>query len=332
MRKVALLAFILITGNCCYAQIPILTATSNMVAGDFYIAYATDTFNPGAAGAALTWNFDTLHNYGPDTTFEADCSASPYCGDFPGTTVYQRYSGGTESAYFNTSATALSFVGEYEAPVPIDYTNYEDELRYPFSYDSSFIDTFESVFISAGYTYHRYGSVTVRADAYGTLVLPTGTYNALRVKSTENFNDSTIYLGAPLVYSYYSLSYTWYTPRTHIELLNIVRSYRDAALISISTYFTQPDATAVAQVPATGTAVSVFPNPAAEQVSIRSDVVFEAGSWVDIYAMNGAHAGKYPLSGNNTIIPVAQLAPGLYECRISRPGYGIEVKKLVVAR
>ena len=174
---------LLLTVTAAHAQIPVLTSTSNPAIGDFYIAYTTDTFAPGPGGAALTWNFDTLNQYGTDTDHVAACSASPHCSDFPGTGIYiyDSQNPGT-STYFTTSATAVSLVGAYNS-VPIPYDNYEDQLRFPCSYDSVFTDTFSANLTTGGYTYRRTGTVTVRADAYGTLILPTATYTNPSVMS-----------------------------------------------------------------------------------------------------------------------------------------------------
>jgi len=78
--------------------------------------------------------------------------------------------------------------------------------------------------------------------------------------------------------------------------------------------------------------ISLFPNPTTESFTINSDCPFQNGSQVEIYDLTGRLINKYPLSGNNTSIPVNNLQPGMYECRIYNPGHGIETRKLAVMR
>jgi hypothetical protein len=312
------------------AQIPVLTSSSNPVIGDRFPFYFTDTFNPGAAGTAMTWNFNTLHQYGSDTLVFTSCASTVHCSDFPGATISGYVvSSPTTPNYYNISATALSNLGGYST-VPIYYSNYQDISRYPFTYGDSYIDTFSSIFTSSGYTYHRVGTITVTADAYGTLVLPYGTFlNVLRIKTTELFDDTTM-ITPPTIWHYRTDIYTWYAPDYHMELLNQYTQYRNSTVTSKYSYYSIQNPTSVNELSAQKTQVQLYPIPANDKCVLKCNAGFERGAYVDLMGIDGRVVGKYALQGTETVIPIALLSAGLYTCRIYNGG--LQLEKLVIAR
>ena len=77
--------------------------------------------------------------------------------------------------------------------------------------------------------------------------------------------------------------------------------------------------------------IITYPNPATSDYVIQSVAGFPPASSAMLYDLAGRFIGSYPLSGNRTIIPVAALTPGTYQCRIIA-GKNVIVKKLVVMR
>ena len=315
------------------AQAPILTSSSNPIVNDWHVNRYVDTFDVGFAGSALTWNLDTLHTTGSDTTFFSECSVSPHCAKFPGTTVYVHNSSDTDGTYLNTSPTALSYLGSY-SDTEVVYSNHEDQLRYPFTFSNMFTDTFSSIFTTkTGYTYLRRGRIQVKGDAWGTLILPSGTYaNTLRVWSIEDYDDSVMGPASPYVWHYNSETFTWYLPDQHTELLNQYKVYLNSAIFNWYSYYTQYGTTAFAGVNKPDTDIQLYPNPANEQVTIHSGELFNTGSLAELYTIDGRLAGKYQLTGNDTTIALGHLSPGMYMCRFYSPGREVQVKKLMVVR
>lgn len=334
MSKIQLLTALLATAaNAVFAQAPILTAANNPIAGERFQVVATDTFSVGPTGVGLIWNFDTLSNYGTDTLAITTCGATAYCADFPGA-VLASYNVSIPAlvSYFTPSSSGVSFYGAYNT-VPMSYTNQEDLLHYPLTYNDFYADSFYSVFTSAGYTYYRKGFVTVKADAYGTLNLPYGSFpNALRLKTTEIFGDSTSTGGSPYIWHYNSVAYAWYVPGYHMELLGINRMYRNSMLTTVSTYYTVQPPVGLPPVCTSDGPSQIYPNPAVNECTVYNPAGFEAGSYLSVIGIDGREVASYDLHGTKVTLPVAQLMPGLYQCRINRIGRETQVMKLVVAR
>lgn len=328
-----LLAFLLIVvSTATFAQIPTLTSIINPAPGDKTPIYLTDTFDVGPSWPNIIWHFENLQHFGTDTLITTACSSTPHGSVFPGANIAIYYASDPAALYYyNASATSMEYVGGLFTLIPMLYDNYEDVIRYPFTYDSSYVDTLNSVYSAAGKTYHRWGTTTVTADAYGTLILPYGTFhNALLVTSIRIDDDTDI--TSPTFYHYIDTSYNWYVPGYHSALLSISKQYTNSALSKIITYYAiqTPPPTAIQEPTGWNAAVQLYPIPANGECTIHCDAGFEAGAYVEILGIDGRPAARYSLQGINTIVPISHLAPGLYTCRIYNAG--LQVKKLVVAR
>lgn len=77
--------------------------------------------------------------------------------------------------------------------------------------------------------------------------------------------------------------------------------------------------------------ISLYPNPAFESCTIKSDQDFGSGATAELYDVQGRRVATYPLYGNTATISFTGISPGMYFCRI-HPGDGsnVTVKKLVV--
>ncbi len=78
--------------------------------------------------------------------------------------------------------------------------------------------------------------------------------------------------------------------------------------------------------------ISVFPNPATDEVTIHSETPFPNGTNIELYDLTGRLTNTYHLSGNNTEISTATIPPGLYLCRIYTGGNEPITRKLVILK
>jgi len=92
-----------------------------------------------------------------------------------------------------------------------------------------------------------------------------------------------------------------------------------------------PTVNAVPAIPASA-GITIYPNPAAYECTIESGAPFAAGSHADLYDLTGRFIRAYALYGNSTVISIAGLSPGMYECRIITGENNVVVKKLVVMK
>ena len=75
--------------------------------------------------------------------------------------------------------------------------------------------------------------------------------------------------------------------------------------------------------------VTLFPNPASTECTITYTGTMKAGAKITIYDVTGRLLHTYPLTGSTTTVSIAELQPGMYQCRIDVDG-GPVSKKLVV--
>jgi len=78
--------------------------------------------------------------------------------------------------------------------------------------------------------------------------------------------------------------------------------------------------------------INLFPNPASIECTIHSDEQFLPGSKADLFDISGRLIKTFSLTGTNTEISVANLPPGIYQCKIYVPGNDPITKKLAIIK
>lgn len=287
-------------------------------------AAAVNNFNAGSAGANITWNFTTLDTTGGTSTqktVKADtCAEYP---DFPSVvnraTEVTQFGAPIHGFYFIDNSK-LEYYG-YQAFTGIQKYDGDPEkvLQFPFTYNNQFTDAFKS----ANDVY--VGTTLVKADAYGTLKLPTGTFaNVLRITTKENYytfidgditEDTLFYEGT---------YYRWYQPNTtnvlleYSKLLQVVY-YQGVRYETDSVKHVVMSKTAIAtgvdEIAATFGAV-VYPNPAGGDITVSSEEVIDRVQITNIYGQlvmeQNSDAKKFGINLEN-------LVPGNYFIELITP-------------
>ena len=78
--------------------------------------------------------------------------------------------------------------------------------------------------------------------------------------------------------------------------------------------------------------ITFYPNPAANECTIQSQLSLITGSKAAIFDLAGKLIRTYPLSGNGAVISLMGIAPGMYQCRVYTDGNCVVTKKLVVLK
>ena len=152
------------------------------------------TFNVGtASSSAQSWTLPTITYTDTARMDNVLPSATPYASKFPGATHSQRaiqISGGTTSTYYQFSRMTTDSLFSLGDALRIqragaDTTEFSFriglDMVLPFTYGKSFISR-DSIPIAPGsYIIRRSTDV---CDAFGTVVVPGGTFQALRKKQT----------------------------------------------------------------------------------------------------------------------------------------------------
>jgi hypothetical protein len=184
-----------IVANYSIAQIPILTSASNPVAWDSSPAFNVDTnaIDLSLVGANQTWTIPASSIASSAfTTFSGEVvSSTPYASSFASSKVSIKNSTDNNYTFFTTSDTQLLTDGFGDINGTTQFTNPGILYNYPFTYNDSVNDVIAGT-ANIVYPFTLTGTTKTNADAYGTLVLPSGTYNVLRVKIVQNATSTNI--------------------------------------------------------------------------------------------------------------------------------------------
>ena len=317
----------------CIAQ-PVLTVTNWAPApGEIYTSFSADTagITEGIAGANKTWDFSNLViNTTPVTIQYMAPSATPYDLLFPEATV----SGfdGMHYNYYKTNTTEYTLLGTGCTSYIINYSDQQKYCQFPFSYPDSFTDNLAYSYVS-GVEFTDTGSATTTADAWGKLILPSGTFNnVLRLKCLQVINDSSSY--GPMIYT--TESY-WWTDGIHKNpLLSIV--YFSMVMEGSTDYsksvYVSSETSEIENFNEDNFSIGIAPNPASQRVAINFNfreplncdikLLDATGRMVKLY--NNCH---FETGRNQKEIDVSDLKEGIYLLRVSTLNRSV-YKKLIV--
>ena len=352
MKYVCLLAFF----TCGYFNLgfcqPILTgASSNPVGGDkFFLHYsgnqANENKSPGPGGANVLWDHSDLLSNVIDSISYSSCEGMPSCDLFPGSNLYWPVSGSGYAfySYYIANNDSFSFVGYIDTAITYNYisqhwdtsiqiTNADYDgttMHYPFTNNSNFIINFMTQTTATPDTYYRYGSESFTGDAYGTLILPSGTFNnVLRVHETFLGTDSQIVNGIASASHVHEEYYYWYMPNFHHWLLSIELKFYSAPSTEIDTfvtYVTDGSTEGVAGQRLEKPYLTVYPNPVQNELVLESK---ENGMTINIYNLLGQLQYKAIVGQNKTIISTKDFVMGVYFVQVIYSDGGMEVRKVV---
>lgn len=258
---------------------PALTGSNfNPVSGEVYTTkkvaaiYNTGNAAPGASGASVTWDYTSL----PIGSYTSNDSIKYYlcnelamnvCDTFPGSNLVGYGMGSSYTTpidyFYIANSDSLSILGAYMTY----FTHYEPASRvmlYPFTYGTIKGQSYAGL---SGTTWVDYSTQST-GDAYGTLKLPTGTFNnVLRIHTTITQIDSDTYF-INHIDTIKVDNYAWYMPGYHTYLFSINYQYNhpyystfgvtDTSIkYSTSSTFT----TGLAAINGSQRQITVYPNP-----------------------------------------------------------------------
>lgn len=325
MKKNLLLFVCSLFSVVAMAQPTITTAELPIAGLAWTTANDTNYFtNVLPGGANVTWDYSGLQNQYLDTVGFQVAAGTPYAATFPTSNLaaFDPASGGW--SYITSDATGFYFNGFTEPTIGLIQLN-PPQLVAPVPFTFGDIRTSTSGFtIDTLFNgqYLRF-EVTVQsefeADGYGTVLLPTGTFNnVLRVKSTD-LSTNVVSIGTnilgTIVYAPISTSQSQSTTFSHYQqgasasfILDIDADSL-GSITNSSSYLLQSVILSAPEID-NGRTTGVFPNPAADAIIIQG-------------AGNEQSMTVYGLDGKNVVISlvpqgrdaradVSQLANGLY--------------------
>jgi hypothetical protein len=309
----------------CSASIaqPTLLATSiNPVVGESFTIFSTSSaISAGSPGAAQSWDLSSMS--GTSSLISVVAPSSTANGaSFPTSNVAWSQTAGVN--YYKTSATALQSCGFFGSGVVFSYSDPEDYLHFPFTYNNTYTDTWATQFVSGGYTFYRTGTTTVTADGYGQVITPTSTYTGvLRVHYLQVYQDS-FFVGAPTIISYTNDEYMWYKNGAHVQIATVYTlnsssggPYYGASYVG--------GGVGIDNLSDLITSSNLFPNPAVDNVTI--DFTLTENKKVEINQSAGGLQGE-----NSMQLDIANLPDGIYFAQIIFDSNVAATKRFVISK
>jgi len=275
----------------CTAQTVITKAFNDPVVGDvvnYYNVNGTvdNTISPGSPTFA---NGGLTQGAASPTTYTAPSSSE--ITTFPGSTLKMTASGNT--VLYKSSPTKLEITGLITPDATINLSvNNGTFISYPAALNYTETDQAQGTFTSSAASGLCKGTITVTADASGTLLLGSTTFtNVLRIKSVQSFNlylpnDTSFFLP---IGSVTNTSYSYYDSTHKFPLLSSTQAIIVVQLAGINQ--TTNGAQMIGQSSlAVGNTVkketfTVYPNPAQDFIGFKGDT--ENYSTANIYSLDG---------------------------------------------
>lgn len=225
-------------------------ATSANVAmnftAEFYYSEAAN-FTPGPAGANQTWDFSNLNLLLTGTDHSIPVAGSPFANLFPSANYLYKFVGiGADRYYYhNISSTKYDILslgltattGENYTPNPRTFA------VFPYTYGTVFSDSYQAITDAAETTF------TATYDAYGTLVLPFGTFqNVIRQKIVKNGQTN----------------YNWFNVQPFYPILQTVLEQNSIGIIKDLTPPLSVDQHSLEKM------FAVYPNPTQGEITIEA--------------------------------------------------------------
>ncbi len=197
------IGLLLILVVCGHAQITINSSDINYPIGSTVVHYVLSgdiPVTPGNSGGPHTWVFtenefpggdrDTINIVDPATTVFADSfPTADFSWQF---TEFENGGGDTSTAwiYFNQTSNALEWLGAGSSFDTTDFLTINNppsvSIPFPATYQTNWINNFTNFFSPGpGIAFFDSTYITQTIDAYGTITVPLGTFDCLRIREDD---------------------------------------------------------------------------------------------------------------------------------------------------
>jgi len=304
---------------------------------------ATDTssigINPGNSGANQTWNFSNFQTNILDTIIVLDPINTPNGALHPNADVSILMD--SNYLYLSKSNNELSLVGVDNVPLYLPFCPLP--LTYGLQYSNTYVSVDSLVAIAPSLCQLYLGvpcdsiyimqgaNVTWNVDAYGDVILPSGTYSSLRLKKLELGIDS-MYVHVNGVWYVdtvnsgivdTSLEYTWWTNEASMNFRIVEMDYTNNMANEV-VFLTQGQTALVQDLSADN--FNVYPIPTAYNLIVEAKNI-ELTS-LELLDVNGRLIVKKEFM-QSTNLDLSKISKGIYFLNLSTSN-GKLTKKIVV--
>lgn len=287
--------------------------------GDTYTRANAAYQAPGPAGVNVTWDFSTVVPVdAPLTLTYVVPSTAPGAANYPtANAAWQTASGFVNFQQY--ASTSLQDLGTWFGFGYGVFTDPIKVLAFPCTFNTTWNDNYQGTAQVFGTTIIN-GSITSTADAYGTLILPSGTFtNVLRVRSTRSETNITADLATTISgETYYFLKAGYSNPLMEIRNTTTTQPGGVPQVEQTLTYMTASSVGTpelAARIP-----VTVFPTATDGLVVIRTDSPLDGGTEVLLLDGLGRIVHRHvPVPAATLQLDLGTFRPGRYTVVVTWP-------------
>lgn len=325
MKQLIFILLSFATSTLVFAQ-PTLQATDvGPVAHQATYYYTCDTAHvlKPAAGVNMIWDYSGLVTQEYHISRFVNCQETIHCDSFPGTNLVSIDSG--FYTYIVSDSNSSAVIGYFETDsvtgmgdMLIHFTPRQEYAFYPMVYNATHTNTWRSLYkVPLNYELKQ-GVNNFICDGYGTLKLPSGTYNnALCIHKTGTETDTFNFKGTPFTIASQIEEYTWYAAGYHSPLLTIryniaiFDSQPSTQQSSMNVVFSTPFPLGINNVPQANSAITAYPNPCNDMLYISG---LPLSSDITVYNVSGVQVLHTSINNSGTVneLSVRSLQPGIY--------------------
>ncbi|MEI6766163.1 MAG: T9SS type A sorting domain-containing protein [Bacteroidota bacterium] len=219
-------------------------------------------------------------------------------------------------------------------PMPVKYDNPDVWYHFPVTFGTT--DSSHSKFNISIPNLGYYGQDKRRTnivDGWGTLYLPTDTFDVIRIKSIVHTTDTlhSDSLGFGIKFNRTDIEYKWIAQEYSVPVLQVTESSGGMGPGSTSLVFIDHTVfpNAIAEI-STENNINILPNPSDGHFTLNLSQPKSGASQIDVYNMNGQNVFSGQCFGNNkSEIDISGQPAGIYLLRMMSEGKLIS-KKLVI--
>jgi hypothetical protein len=249
---------------------------------------ANDGLTVGPIGPDVTWDYSGLTaTFGGEITV-IDPAQAPAGGDYPDANVVMNM-GDTIFTYAKTDADGYFYEGSQFTtgtfPTQLIYSNSRTFIKFPFTYLDTYNDTYKGVVTTSVATIHVEAETEMLSDSYGTLILPTGTYNNVLRTTTIDIEIDSVFVGGFYTKSFELIrtQYSWFQANSKGPLMSIeIMTNPLAMTLDTVAYFMTSGAGIGDLGNQPVSLLSVYPNPAEDHLMVEYEVAGNISSTIAI--------------------------------------------------
>jgi len=280
------------------------------------------------SGPDVTWDYSELTPiYGGEIT-AIDPSQAPAGAQFPASNVAISM-GDTIFTFTLANADGYHYLGSQSTtgsyPSILVYSDSRTFLKFPFTYEDTYFDAYKGVVTTAAATVHVTAFSELYADAYGTLILPSGTYtNVLRTVTVDAELDS-VFVGGSFMKSFDILrtQFSWFEEDGPGPLMSIeIMSNEGLGSLDTMAYYITSGSGIGDDQQSQISQLRVYPNPADQHVTIAFKTSPNTGATISIVNQVGQvvisrTVNAKSMGSVNENIDISTLPPGIYFANIN---------------